>query len=929
MDLAADINSTSISALRCEYLKNPVGIDIRRPRLSWEIVAAKRGTMQRAYQIVVKTDADGVLWDSDRVESEQSVHIEYNGSALQSRQRCAWQVRVWDETDQVTEWSATAFWEMGLLQQSDWQAKWVEPDQVPTTMEPDMMFFQKLAPVPLDFIRDYSKLNPCQYLRKLFNVSGEIRQARAYATAHGIYRLSVNDSRVGDQELAPGATAYDKYLEYQTYDLTAQLRQGDNEIGAVLADGWYSGRIGLPGDSCQYGDKLALLLQLEIEYADGRRQTIISDDDFESSTGPLLFSDLFIGEKYDARLESADREWRQVNTADYGYANLVAQIGDPVRAIQEIKSAAVITTPKGETVIDLGQVIAGRFRMRVQGTAGSEISLEFSEVLDEDGNFLVNIIGRNKDQKDFYILKGGESETYEPWFTFHGFRYIKVAGYPGEIGPDDFVGVVLASDLKTTGTFECSDPRLNQLQQNIVWSQKANMLSIPTDCPQRERAGFTGDAQIYSPTACFNMDMDAFFTRWLRNVVLEQLDDGQVPNNVPYWKSYGETFFPIQKSHTSAAWGDACIIVPWVLYNAYGDVRVLDETYRTMVRWVAYIEQQAASGIPENIEGEMTPERIERQKYLWNTGFHFGDWLIPSMTAGYANPFESAKATKELVACCFYAYSTELLAQIAGVLGKGEDAARYQALNQKIRQAFTDEYLRLDGSFKDHFQGIYVLALKMKMVPDDARSKVVSQLASLIEKNGYRLDTGFVTVSYLLDALSDNGRIDLAYKILFQTESPSWLYQVEKGATTMWETWDAIRPDGHVNLSSFNHYAFGCVGDWLYKFVAGLNKDQPGYKHITINPDMNGGLQSAEAAYQSVYGQISSSWQRGQDGRTALQAEIPANTTATVRLSNALLANVTENGIQVDQTQGVIKATQVADNLELELGSGCYQFNWQ
>lgn len=928
MNLAADSNRTSVSALRCEYLTNPIGIDINRPRLSWEIAAAKRGTRQKACQIVVNTETDDLLWDSGRVDSDQSVHVIYDGPVLQSRQRYTWQVRIWDETDTVTDWSSAAFWEMALLSHSDWQAKWIVPEQAPTTMEPEMKFFQKLAPVPPDFVRDYSKLNPCQYLRKSFRIDGIIKQARVYATAHGVYRLSVNDSRIGDQELAPGATAYDKYLEYQTYDLTGQLKQGENVIGAVLADGWYTGRIGLPGDSCQYGDQLALLLQLEIEYLDGRRQVIVSDADFESSTGPLRYSDLFIGEKYDARLESSVREWRRVNTADYGYANLVAQIGDPVRAIQEIKPVAVITTPKGETVVDLGQVIAGRFRMRVQGTAGSEISLEFSEVLDQDGNFLINIIGRNKDQKDFYILKGGDIETYEPWFTFHGFRYIKVVGYPGEIGPDDFAGVVLASDLRPSGTFECSDPRLNQLQQNIVWSQKANMLSIPTDCPQRERAGFTGDAQIYSPTACFNMDMDAFFTRWLRNVVLEQLDDGQVPNNVPYWKSYGETFFPIQQSHTSAAWGDACIIVPWVLYNAYGDVRVLEETYRTMVRWVAYIEQQAASGIPETFEGEMTPERIERQKFLWNTGFHFGDWLIPSMTAGYANPFESAKATKELVACCFYAYSTELLAQIAAVLGKREDAERYQALSQKIRQAFADEYLRPDGSFKNHFQGIYVLALKMKMVPDDARGKVVSQLASLIEANGYRLDTGFVTVSYLLDALSDNGRKDLAYKILFQTECPSWLYQVEKGATTMWETWDAIRPDGHVNLSSFNHYAFGCVGDWLYKFIAGLNHDQPGYRHITIKPDMDGGLLGAKASYQSVYGQISSSWQRGQNGRTTLQAEIPGNTTATVRLPDALLAEVIESGVRIDQAKGVTQATQTADGLELEIGSGKYSFNW-
>ncbi|NTV91168.1 MAG: family 78 glycoside hydrolase catalytic domain, partial [Clostridiales bacterium] len=703
-------NKVKLTGLKCENMYDPIGIDLKIPRLSWELLSQKRGTRQTAWQVAVaesgdalkaflkevlsaengkqKTDVTvgtagtGILWDSGKITSDSSCHVPYSGPEPESGKRYWWMVRIWDEMGTASEWSEPAFWEMGLLDRTDWKAKWIEPVQEPATLEVAEGLFQKLAPVPVDFVRDYTKLMPSQFLRKKFEASGELRRARIYATAHGVYRLELNGLRVGDRELAPEVSVYDKYLQYQTYDVTEMVKSGANAIGAVIGDGWYCGRLGLPGDSCQYGDRLALLLQLELEYADGSRQTIVSDDSFRSATGPLVFSDLFIGERYDARLEIQgwstadfdDSDWQNVMEAGFSPDNLVAQYGEPVRAVEEIKPVSIITTPKGETVIDLGQNIAGRVRMKVAGPAGTEIMLEHSEVLDAGGNFLMNILGRNKDQKDFYVLKGGCEEIYEPWFTFHGFRYVRVTGYPGEIGKDTFTGVVLASDLKHTGSFECSDERINKLQKNIQWSQKGNMLSIPTDCPQRERAGFTGDAQVFIPTACFNMDVLDFFKRWLANLALEQKEDGQVPTNVPYWKSYAETFFPMQKAHTSAGWGDACIIVPWVLYNSYGDESVLRDNYSTMEKWIKYIKGQAETGIPENLEGEMTPERRERQKYLWNTGFQFGDWLIPSMTAGYGNPFESANATKELITCCFYGYCTELMAEIASVLGLNNDA---------------------------------------------------------------------------------------------------------------------------------------------------------------------------------------------------------------------------------------------------------------
>ncbi len=868
--------------------------------------------------------------------SGDSVHVVYAGPELVSRQRVSWKVRAWDQNDRVSAWSPSAYWEMGLLEAADWAAKWIEPVQEPAELEPELSAFQKLAPLSPGMATDTTKLKPCQYLRRVFQTHGQVKQARIYATAHGVYRLSINEERVGDQELAPEATAYDRYLQYQTYDVTGLVRMGANVIGAVLADGWYIGRLGLPGDSCNYGNKLGFLMQLEIEYQDGSRQQIGSDETFRSSTGALVYSDLLIGEKFDARLDIHgwqsptfdDRAWISVDAVPSGVANLVAQYGEPLKVIQEIQPVRMLKTPQGETVLDLGQNIAGRMRMRVRGPAGTAICLEHSEALDEDGNFLFNILGRNKDQKDVYVLNGSGVETYEPWFSMHGFRYVRITGYPGEPRGEDFTGVVIGSDLRPSGSFTCSDERINRLQENISWSQRGNMVSLPTDCPQRERAGFTGDGQVFISTACFNMDVDAFFTRWLRNLVLEQREDGQVPVIIPYWKSYLETFAPIQGgAHTSAGWGDACIIIPWTLYQAYDDLRILAETYPTMVRWIEYVQREAETGIPDRLKESLTPESRERQKYLWNTGFHFGDWLIPSLTGGYKNPFEAANATKELAASCFYAYDTELLAKIARALGKTADCEKYQQLNSAIREAFAEEYIAPDGRLAVQYQGLYVLALKMKLVPEALRASVTDQLVKLIVENGYRLDTGFLSVPYLMDVLCENGRKDIAYRLLYQTECPSWLYEVEHGATTIWETWDAISPNGHVNTASFNHYAFGCVGDWMYRFIAGLNRDQAGYKHIRIQPDLAPGLTFAKASYLSIYGEILSAWELEQD-RLSLHVTIPPNTTASVSLPLARMATVIESGAPLQNQPGVLSIHPVGPDLAVELGSGTYQFQY-
>ncbi|WP_141502974.1 glycoside hydrolase family 78 protein [Paenibacillus luteus] len=923
---------TVIYQLLVESQENPLGIDVKKPRFSWKISSKRKGVYQTAYQIVVKvldSFSNSVMhWDSGRVTTDQSAYVPYIGPELVSRIRYEWKVRIWDEQGTESEWSTMAFWEMGLLHPSDWSAQWIEPMQNLVTGEAPfdyMNMHENKVELPIT-----ERLHPCPILRRSFDANGQIQRARVYVTAHGIYHLELNGSKIGNFELAPEYTSYPDYLQYQTYDVTSLLKEGNNAIGVILSDGWYAGRISFSGESCQYGNKLGLLLQLEIDYVDGSKQLMVSDGRFKSSYGSVRYSDLFIGEMVDARLEQAgwsevdfeDSHWNEVEIVNYGFENIVAHYGEPVRVIDEIQIDRILMTPKGEVVLDFGQVIAGRVRMHVNGQSGTEIVLEHSEVLNEDGNFTNNILGRNKEQKDIYILRGGTLETFEPKFTYHGFRFIKVSGFPGIVRKENFTGIILSSDLRTSGEFTCSDHRLDRLQQNIVWSQKANMLSIPTDCPQREKAGWTGDIQVYAPTAAFNMDMNAFLTRWLRNVVIEQFPDGQVPNVVPAPSAYlKETAAAGLES--SAGWGDAIVIVPWVLYQVYGDTRILEDNYEAMVKWVSYIEKTAAEQIPNEIAGrQLTDEERERQKYLWNTGQHFGDWNIPSFDQGDGpDLMQNMKMTKDWVATSFFAHSTKLLSNIASVIGHETDALRYNNLNIKIRKAFSEEYLNGDGTLKTHFQGMCVLALHMNMIPDSVHSKVLDQLVQLIENNGNRLDTGFVSTPFLLDVLYNNGRSDVAYQLLYQTEAPSWLYEVEKGATTIWESWKAIRPDGKITDVSYNHYAFGCVGDWLYRRIAGIDKTQAGYKHIIIHPDLKCSLTYAKASYDSIYGTIVSEWSINAQ-KVEVYIEIPANTTATL-----VLTGVRKRDIELED--GIRLITESEAGVTVEVGSGEYSFAYE
>ncbi len=877
-----------VTHLTTEYLENPLGLDVAHPRLSWRLATPERGARQMAYQVRAATSLDalaagGDLWDSGRVDSDQSVLVEYAGAALKTGQRVHWQVRVWDGAGQATEWSAPAWWEMGLLQAGDWSAQWISPG-APASGP---------APSPL--------------LRGTFDVDGTVVSARAYVTALGLYELEINGRRVGDWLFTPGWTSYNQRVQYQTYDITPLLRPGRNAAGAVLGDGWFRGRMGWFADKDRhvYGGQVALRAQIVVTYADGRVQVWGTDGSWKTATGPILSSEIYDGEAYDARLERPG--WSTADYDDAGWAavgvlaeerrNLVAQVGVPVRRINELKSIGVIRTPAGETVLDFGQNLVGWVRMRVSGEAGVTVTLRHAEVLDADGNFYTLNL-RTAKQTNRYTLKGEGEEVFEPRFTFQGFRYVAVEGYPGEVTPEAFTGVVIHSDMTPTGEFECSDPLINQLQHNIVWGQKGNYLDVPTDCPQRdERLGWTGDAQAFGRTAAFNFRVAGFMTKWLRDVAADQGEDGKVPWVVP----------DVLRQGGSTGWGDAATIVPWTMYLCYGDGRVLEEQFESMWAWVDYGRAQAGDDL------------------IWDGGFHFGDWLaVKGQDANIPNPVTNIS----LLSTAFFAHSTHLTAQAARVLGKLDEAARYDQLFEDVKAAFNREFVTPNGRIGPDTQTAYVLALQFDLLPDELRPQAARRLAEDVRRRDNHLTTGFLGASHLPHALSENGYLDEAYALLHQETYPSWLYPVTKGATTIWERWDGLQPDGKfqdVGMNSFNHYAYGAIGDWLYRVVAGINPAAPGYKRILIRPRPGGSLTWARAWHESLFGRIESAW-RLRAGRFELEVTIPPNTEGEVHLPAAGAAAVTEGGKALSEAAGVRAVREEGGEVVVEVGAGVYEF---
>ena len=907
----------SLTNLRIEYKINPIGIDVLNPRLSWEILSDERGMHQTAYQIRVADEVENLrsvknlLWDSGKISSDQSIHIEYQGSALKSGQRICCQVRIWDKKDQPTEWSEVAFWEMGLLKTSDWKAAWIT----------------------LEIEEDITKSQPCPFLRKEFALNKNIKSARAYVTSLGLYELHINGQRVGDEVFTPGWTSYFRRLQYQTYDITGLLSTGKNVVGAILGDGWYRGFIGWNMARNYYGEKLALLLQIQVNYQDGTSEIIKTDSTWKAKTGPILESDIYNGEIYDARLEMNgwsetgfdDQNWNPVKQINHSKKILVAPPGPPVRKIQEITPIEIIKTPNGETVFDMGQNLVGWIRLRVTGEAGTTITLKHAEVLDKHGNLYTENLRKAK-QRVQYILKGGKEEFFEPRFTFQGFRYVAVAGFPGEPNLNTLTGIVIHSDMTPAGDFSCSDSMINQLQHNIQWGQKGNFLDVPTDCPQRdERMGWTGDAQVFAPTACFNYDAASFYTKWLKDVAVDQFPDGAIPHVVPdvlrtggstAWEDILETksntpALPELKAGASAAWADAAVIVPWTVYLCYGDKRILAQQYQCMKGWVDYMKNKAGDS------------------HLWNKGGHFGDWLA---YATNRSDYPGATTDKDLIATAYFAHSTNILQKAATVLNKKDDAQIYADLFEKIRQAFQAEFVTTNGRLTSNTQTAYSLALAFNLLPENLKAKAAERLAEDV-RNFKHITTGFVGANLISQALTDNGYLDLAYMLLNRKEYPSWLYPITKGATTIWERWDGIKPDGSFQdpgMNSFNHYAYGAIGNWLYRVVAGIEIDpeSPGYKHFIIRPRPGGGLTSASAKHHSMYGTIESSWKL-ENRKFSLSVTIPPNTTTTIFLPDARLNEVTESGKPVKNAMGILNYFQEENAVKIEAGSGRYIFDYK
>ncbi len=973
-------NSSTLRAdhLRCEYRNNPLGIDAVCPRLSWQLQSKTRGQKQTAYQILVARTPEQLasgqadLWDSGKVASDASTAIAYAGHPLASGQKCWWLVRVWDKDGQAAPASPISLWQMGLLNASDWKSEWIS------------------AQTPRDVPVDGDNLPPPPYVRQSFTVTKPIKSATAFVTAHGVYELRLNGEKVGHDIFAPGWTDYHHRIAYQAYDVTADLHEGENRVGAVLGDGWYSGYVGFSRQRNLYGDRPALKMQIDIEYTDGTHQMVATDGTWRGRTGPIVYSDMLQGEFYDARQEipgwdragGSDTGWQPVSTAlpnavfgqvsvlaalkalvqnnalsvvagndlagDPAYNTvkklrvtytlngaahtqtvaekemltipapgeapgplvlqsavygdlsvpteppaLVAQVGPPMRVTREVPSRKITETKPGTYIVDMGQNMVGWTRLALTAPAGTKVQMRFSEVLNPDGSlYTANL--RAARATDTYICRGGGPEVYEPRFTFHGFRYVELTGYPGKPTLNTLTGRVVTSDTPETGTFHCSDAMVNQLQSNIEWGQRGNFVSVPTDCPQRdERLGWLGDAQIFVRTATYNCDVAAFYEQWMQAV-----DDGQSP----------EGGFPdvaprkVDLADGAPAWGDAGVIVPWTVYQAYGDTGILQKHWPAMRRWMDYITSV-------NPDGLWTHRRNN----------DFGDWLSIA-----------ADTPKDVLATAYYAYDASLMAQMARALNKPAEAAEYDALFAHIKAAFNTAYVGPDGTVKGDTQTGYLLALRFHLLPDTLRPMAAQHLVDNIKSKNNHLSTGFVGVGYLCPVLTDTGHNDTAYKLLLNDTFPSWGYSIKEGATTIWERWDGETPSGGFQdpgMNSFNHYSLGSVGQWLFQSVAGIDTDpnQPGYKHILLSPHPGPGLSSASATYDSIRGPIVSDW-KTENGQFVWDVTIPANTTATARIPTSEAETVRESGRKIDAASGIVPGPAEPGAAVYELPSGTYHF---
>ncbi|MBX3084317.1 MAG: family 78 glycoside hydrolase catalytic domain [Anaerolineae bacterium] len=869
-----------ITHLKTNHIPNPLGFAISKPTFSW-IVENTSDTVQTAAQVIVSMDSDFAqpLFDSGKVDGTGIDSLAFRPPIqISPRTRYFWKVRVWGETESAE--SETAWFESAKMDEG-WLASWITPDC------------------------EDNQLHPILY--RQFELPARAVAARAYICGLGLYHFELNGKKVGNEYLTPYCNAYDQWIQYQTFDITDQLTVGANLVSVMLGNGWYKGRYGANGGKVDfYGDRFALLCEIRITLDSGEEIIVVTDSAWQAQPSPVIASDIFDGETYDARISKIV----PLPAAAFGVkpiaidmARLEARRSIPVCINEEIKPIALIHTPAGETVLDMGQNMTGWLRFKTTAPAGTRLHLQFGEVLQGGNFFRANL--RTAKAEYFYIADGTVA-VVEPYFTFYGFRYVKISGWVGDLNVEDFTGCVVYSQMDTIGEIETSNEKVNQLFKNVMWGQKDNFLDIPTDCPQRdERLGWTGDIQIFSGTACFNMDSYAFLAKYGYDLAKEQTKTGgMVPHIVP--------MVNLDKGG-STAWGDAATVVPWNVYEFYGDIGILEDQFESMRAWVDYMHSadEASGG-----------------KRLWTTGTHFGDWLAldaddPEDRRGGTPP--------DFIASAFYCYSADLVAKAAAVLGKTAFAEAYGRLSAEVKAAIQQEYFTATGRLAIPTQTGYVLTLFMDLMPEEHRERVTQDLIAKLIKDKTHLRTGFVGTPYFCRVLSKIGANDLAYKLLLNEDFPSWLYAVNMGATTIWERWNSIMPDGALstanNMNSLNHYAYGSIVEWMYRDMCGLNPStgeagSAGFRHARIAPKPDKSMQWAKARYHSAVGLYESGWRTDDAGCLIIEISIPFNASATVVLPNAQLGGVSING------QPLHDAAQIGDSVTLTLGAGCHKIEY-
>lgn len=830
-----------LTSLRVNHLNNPVGVTTAKPTFSWIIPNRTTNNMQKAYELTVSTGGRTV-WASGKVSTDQSVNVVYNGEALKPSTQYTWRVRAWDNKG-ATKWAEAKFI-TGLFGDVNWEAKWIEPadEQAKTG-----------SPSPL--------------MRKTFTLNKPVALAVAYVTSHGMNEAYINGAKVGKAHYAPGWTAYHKRLQYYSYDVTNMLHTGKNAFGLMLGKGWMESTLAWTHHFVYHDitKNVGAMAQIVITYKDGSRDIIATDGSWKSSTGEIQDASIYDGETIDKTKavkgwtlpDFNDSSWKAVETVSYDNSNLISAENEPVVTRQIMKPVKLITTPLGEKVIDFGQNMVGREICTLKGKRGQKVIVKHAEVLDEKGNFYtINL--REAKATSTYILSGG-TDTFEPTFTWYGFRYLKVEGLDS-VDINDFNVAVCYSDFDDNGSFECSNDTINQLQSNIRWGFHGNYLDIPTDCPQRnERLGWMGDAHVFFRTATFNGRVENFFRKWLKDVAADQTSDGRPTDVVPQVLA--------DDASGRTGWADAATIIPWQHYMAYGDKQVLVNQYPSMKAWVDYMIREA-------------------KDYLWTTGWQYGDWLFYSVDNDCDG--NSAVTSKRFIQQCFFLNSLDIVIKSAEVLGNEADAKKYRDYYAHALQAFRDAYTTKAGYMLSDTQTAYVLALHFGLLTDDMRPKAAKRLVELVNQYGH-ITTGFLGTPYICDVLTQNGYPEVAYKLLMHKEYPGWIYPITMGATTMWERWNSMMPDHTIpnnGMNSFNHYSYGAIGDWLYRDAVGLQETSPGFKTIRVKPYVGGPFSYMKASEGTPYGQLSASWKKNGDNLT-LDVTIPANTTAEICVPKA------------------------------------------